>query len=168
MEQIKAPKNVLAQFNPTDKPRFLFLAGSIEMGAAEEWQDRVARELKDSIWTILNPRRDDWDSSWVQSIDNEKFMERNNNVEQVVWELEGLERAQGIMIYFDPNTKSPITLLELGLVSNLLGTERLKEIVVVCPEGFWRKGNVDIICQRYGLKQFNSLTDAITYFRSNF
>ncbi len=162
MREIKAPTNVLAQFKPTDKPRFLFLAGSIEMGTAELWQDRVARELKDSKWVVLNPRRNDWDSSWEQSINNEKF------VEQVVWELEGLERSQGILIYFDPDTKSPITLLELGLVSTLLGTERLKEIVVICPEGFWRKGNVDIVCQRYGLKQLNSLADAIRYFRNEF
>ena len=162
MKQIKAPKNVLVQFKPTDKPRFLFLAGSIEQGKAEEWQERAARELKDSVWTILNPRRDDWDSSWIQSIDNEKF------AEQVLWELEGLERSQGILIYFDPNTKSPITLLELGLVSTLLSLKRLKEIVVVCPEGFWRKGNVDIVCKRYRLKQLNSLTDAITYFRNEF
>lgn len=159
MKQIKPPISVLAQFKPTDKPIFLFLCGSIEMGVAEEWQERVARELKNSKWIILNPRRDDWDSSWVQSIDNEKF------VEQVVWELEGLERASAVLIYFDPTTKSPITLLELGLVSTFLGTERLKDIVVVCPEGFWRKGNVDIVCQRYGHKQFNSLTDAIRYFR---
>ena len=154
--EIQAPK-----FIPYDKlNRYLFLAGSIEMGTAEKWQDRVIQELKNSIWTILNPRRDDWDSSWIQSIDNDKF------VEQVSWELEAMERAEYILMYFDVKAKSPITLLELGLwASQPPGTKRWDKLVVVCPNGFWRKGNVDIVCARYRTRQFNSLTDAIGFFR---
>src|SRR5215475_14557067 len=50
-------------------PETLFLACRIEMGEAENWQERVARELSNvPNLTILNPRRDDWDRSWVQSI----------------------------------------------------------------------------------------------------
>lgn len=51
----------------------VFLAGSIEMGSAENWQARVERELADYDVLIFNPRRDDWDSSWVQSINNPRF-----------------------------------------------------------------------------------------------
>jgi len=46
-------------------------------------------------------------------------------------------------MYFDPNTKSPISLLELGLHANS------GKMIVCCPKGFWRKGNVDIVCERY-------------------
>ena len=157
-KEYKAPQKY-----PYKGNRYLFLAGSIEMGVAEKWQDRVARELKDAKWTILNPRRDDWDSSWEQSIHNDKF------VEQVVWELDSLKKAEAVLIYFDPNTKSPITLLELGLMAGYYyTTERLKEVVVVCPDGFWRKGNVDVVCEYYKIKQFNSLTDSIRFFREYF
>ena len=58
------------------------------------------------------------------------------------------------MFYFDPKTKSPITLMELGNQSpwNRMG----KDIVVCCPDEFWRKGNVDILCDRYGIKVSNN------------
>ena len=147
MKQIQAPHLI-----PYDKlARYVFLAGSIEMGNAEKWQDKIIKELRDSIWTILNPRRDDWDSSWEQTVDNDKF------VEQVSWELEGMERAEKIVMYFDPNTKSPITLLELGLWANKEGGK----LIVCCPFGFWRKGNVDIVCARYRVTQVNALSDII-------
>jgi len=120
----------------------VFLAGSIEMGKVEDWRSEVEKALKDFDVTILNPRRDDWDSSWEQSIENPQF------VEQVTWELEGLERADLIAMCFQPGTKSPITLLELGLSVN-----RQSPIIVLCPEEYWKKGNVDIVCDRYGAIQ---------------
>ena len=54
----------------------IFLAGSIEMGIAESWQEKVVQELKNEPVIILNPRRDDWDSSWEQKIDNLQFREQ--------------------------------------------------------------------------------------------
>ena len=122
----------------TDETR-VFLAGSIEMGVAEAWQDRFINELKDANITILNPRRLEWDSSWEQSINNLQFKE------QVEWELKAQEDADLIIMYFDPATKSPITLLELGLF-------RKKPLVVCCPDGFWRQGNVEIVCNRYNIQ----------------
>ena len=105
--------------------------------------------LENERVVILNPRRDDWDSTWLQEIDNPKFRE------QVMWELDALEEADIIVMYFDPNTKSPISLLELGLFA------RSKKLIVYCPDGFWRKGNVDIVCRKYGVIQCISLTDFI-------
>lgn len=113
----------------------IFLAGSIEMGVAENWQQRVAKDLQNYDVTLLNPRRDDWDSSWTQSIDNTQFNE------QVNWELNGLKNADMVIVYFDPSTQSPITLMELGYCIGMG-----KKIIVCCPSGFYRKGNVDIIC----------------------
>lgn len=129
----------------------VFLAGSIEMGTAELWQDKVVSSLKDTGWTFLNPRRDDWDSSWEQKIENKQFYQ------QVNWELQGIEEAEYVIIYFDPNTKSPISLLELGYIAG----SSPEKAIVVCPEGFYRKGNVDIVCERYGLKQVKNLAEAI-------
>ena len=34
--------------------------------------------LKDEEGIILNPRRDDWDSSWTQSINNKEFLGNQN------------------------------------------------------------------------------------------
>ncbi len=154
MKEIKAP-------NKIPQGRSIFLAGSIEMGAAENWQDRVARELASTDWILLNPRRDDWDSSWKQSIENKQFRE------QVEWELNAMEHANHILMYFDPATKSPISLLELGLWTHPSETKASK-LIVVCPEGFWRKGNVDVVCSRYRVPQFLSLDSAIRYFRDDF
>ena len=125
----------------------LFLAGSIEMGTAEEWQTRISLYLADKNVLIFNPRRQDWDSSWEQKIENDKFRE------QVEWELNALEEVDKILIYFDPETKSPISLLELGLHA------KSGKVVVCCPEGFWRKGNVDIVCKKYGILQIKRLNE---------
>ena len=142
MKEIKAPN----KFDTED--RLIFLAGSIEMGTAEKWQDKIASALKKYDITLLNPRRDDWDSSWKQDISNNKFRE------QVEWELKAQEQSDLILMYFDPNTKSPITLLELGLFSE-------QPLIVCCPEGFWRKGNVDIVCKRYDIKTVKNLDELI-------
>ena len=120
--------------------RSVFLAGSIEMGIATDWQTQLASEL-DGV-AILNPRRDEWDASWRQSIDEPKFRA------QVEWELDNLERADLIAMWFVPETKSPITLLELGLHA------RSGRVIVGCPDGFWRRGNIEIVCARYGIPLF--------------
>ncbi len=126
----------------------LFLAGSIEMGRAELWQDRLTNILTENTgYVFLNPRRNDWDSSWVQDISNKQF------VEQVEWELSCLEMADDIVIYFDPNTMSPISLLELGIHSTT------GKVVVCCPKGFWRKGNVDVVCRRYMIPLVETIDD---------
>ncbi len=43
----------------------IFLAGSIEMGKATPWQDKLVSDLSDSNVVIYNPRRTDWDENWV-------------------------------------------------------------------------------------------------------
>ena len=142
MRIIKAPEKIQYKIGE----ELIFLAGSIEMGSADNWQKRVTEKLSGNV-VILNPRRDDWDSSWEQSINNPQFKE------QVEWELEAMEKAHIILLYFDPNTKSPISLLELGLFA------RTGKLIVCCPNGFWRKGNVDIVCERYGIRQIPSLDE---------
>lgn len=149
---IKAP----TQFYDLIEGTSIFLAGSIEMGKAVDWQTRVTRALEKRNCTILNPRRDDWDSSWTQEITNTQFKE------QVVWELSAQESSDLILMYFDPNTQSPITLLELGLFGRP-SSANMASMVVCCPEGFWRKGNVDVVCERYGIDQVDSLEELIEF-----
>jgi len=133
----------------------IFLGGSIEMGNVEDWQkeisDRISTCLSPDIFCILNPRRKSWDSSWEQSKDNPLFRG------QVEWELEGLEKAQSIIMYMHPDTKAPISLMELGLFA------QSRKLLVVCPDGYWRKGNVDIVCERYGIRQVETVKAAVDH-----
>lgn len=125
----------------------IFLAGSIEMGKATPWQDKLVKEFKDNDNIIFfNPRRADWDSSWVQDpTPGTQFHT------QVSWELDYIEKADLVVFYFDPKTQSPITLLELG---HCLGSN--KTVVVCCPDGYFRKGNVVITCNKQGLSVLNT------------
>ncbi len=137
---------------PTFSSPSVFLAGSIDMGTSIEWQKEVEKNLEGLDIVILNPRRDEWDSSWKQSIENDQFRE------QVEWELDGLERASMIAVYFAPYSKAPITLLELGMFV------RSGKVMVCCPEGYWRRGNVEVVCKRFNVPMVATLaglTDSI-------
>lgn len=146
MIQYIAPEKII----PSNLPK-VFLAGSIEQGTAELWQEYVVNLLGDNEIVVFNPRRKVWDATLSQDIQNDIFRE------QVEWELDALDTANYILFYFDPNTKSPITLLELGLHAHS------NKCIVVCPEPFWRKGNVDIVCNRYNILQYDTLDHAIQY-----
>jgi hypothetical protein len=139
---------------PTDGDSVLngvtvFLAGSIEMGAAEDWQTIVTNKMEEFEIpvTLFNPRRDSWDSSWEQRESNPQFNQ------QVNWEMDRLNECDFIFMYFSPGTKSPISLLELGLMASS------GKLVVVCPDGFWRKGNVEVVCNYYNIPFYNNLKD---------
>lgn len=106
----------------------------------------------------MNPRRKDWDSSWVQTVENEQF----NG--QVNWELDALEQSDLIVMFLEAHSKSPISMLELGLFAES------GKIIVCCEEGFWRKGNIDIVCKRKNIptfKTFDNLIDYLKHFIKN-
>ncbi|KAJ6459252.1 hypothetical protein C8R45DRAFT_1030887, partial [Mycena sanguinolenta] len=136
---LKAPDHV------TVSGKSIFLAGSIEMGASEDWQTALTANLAHLPITIMNPRRDAWDGSWEQDISNLVFKQ------QVDWELDGQDRADIIAMFFHPGTKAPISLLELGLYAPS------GKMVVCCPEGFYRRGNVQIVCDRFGIELVDTM-----------
>jgi len=137
-------------FTDTLNRKKIFLAGSIDLGKAEDWQSKIIEAVKEFDLVIFNPRRDDWDESWVQSMDNPEF------VEQVEWELEHLEASNKIVLVLTKDSLAPISLLEFGLFA------KSGKMVVYCPNGFWRKGNVDIVCKRYGVPQVEKFEELIT------
>ena len=132
----------------------IFLAGSIDMGSSVDWQTEVQEKLDDCEVTFLNPRREEWDSSWEQRATNPEFNH------QVNWEMSNLLDADIIFMNFLPDSKSPITLLELGLHANS------SRIMVCCPDGFYRKGNVEIVCHRHNIPLFNDFETALAALRS--
>ena len=152
MKIITPPNPITKNLGPSVQ---VFLAGSIEMGKAEDWQSKAISGLEKiehhfaEELTIFNPRRPDWDSSWTQEFTNPQFYQ------QVSWELNALEQSDFIIMYFCPDTQSPISLLELGLHA------KSGKLLVCCPKGFWRKGNVDIVCEKYGIPCFEDLNELL-------
>ena len=145
MAKLFKPPNQVTDWS---KPS-VFLAGTIDNGNSEDWQAIVEKALADLDVLILNPRRDAWDPTWEQSISNPLFRE------QVEWELDGLERADCVLVNFLSDSLSPITLLELGLFATS------GKLIVVCPDGFWRKGNVEVVAARYGFTLFQTIEEAV-------
>lgn len=145
---------------PTTEYFKIFLAGSIEMGKADDWQNSVVESLTRRITTknlcIFNPRRNDWDSSWKASIENKEF------VYQVEWELERILKSDLVVFYFQPGTISPISLLELGIVSG-----KNKNCIVYCPDNFHRKGNIDVTTRWFQIETAESFEDFINKIESN-
>lgn len=150
MKIIYAPE----PFNVSNKT--IFLAGTIDNGNSDDWQSQVAESLSDLDVTLLNPRRPNWDSTLKQSITNVKFRE------QVEWELSSLESSNYILMYFAASSKSPISLLELGLYADS------KKMIIICPNGFWRKGNVEIVANKYNIPLFNDLDAGIIFLKTKF
>lgn len=132
----------------------IFLAGTIEMGQSEDWQTRLIDTFADTDAVFYNPRRDDWDSSWGP--DSPEL------VAQIEWELKHLNAARFVLMYLDPNTMSPVSLLELGI---LLKTRSPANFVLCCPVGFWRRANVEVTARWYGIPVFNYLDTAILELR---
>ncbi|KAL3264496.1 hypothetical protein ABHI18_000711 [Aspergillus niger] len=98
--------------------------------------------------TIYDPFRPDWDSSWREDPSFPPFKE------QVSWEMEQRERADIVLFYFDPGSAAPISLLELGLCMREPG-----KVVVVCPRGYWKRGNVVVVCERFGVTVVEGLEE---------
>lgn len=150
MKIIKAPDD----FNDrTVRPSTVFLAGSIAMGEVEDWQSETAAKFgdySDEEVVIFNPRRDNFNPETKQTIDDPVLFE------QVNWELDALEEADYVLMYFHPETQAPITILELGLHA-----DNIVKLIVCCPDGFYRQGNIEIVCNRYNIPFFKDLDDAI-------
>lgn len=161
MRHYKSPEAVPDVVDHSPYVVRIFLGGSIEMGVADAWQEKLVQALRiegygDTVW-FINPRRNDWDASWIQTKENQQFRE------QVEWELDNLEKADVRVFYFDPGTVSLVTMLELGRFIDNPCTDTGKTLVC-CPPGYVRKGNVDIFCNRYGvnvLESFEELVEAL-------
>ena len=134
----------------------VFLGGSIEQGKAIDWQQDVICALSKTPALVFNPRRRVWDATWVQDETNPEF------VQQVKWELDRIDESMIIFLYFQAGTMSPISLLELGaVVTQSSFSVNNMTVVVVCEPGFWRRGNVQIFCERYGVTVLDTREEGI-------
>ncbi|EUC26735.1 hypothetical protein COCCADRAFT_10472, partial [Bipolaris zeicola 26-R-13] len=137
---------------PTYRKFSVFTAGSIEMGSAIQWQKHMVTSLSHLPITVCNPRRGHWNPNITPQARDKDFKD------QVEWELSALEQVDVICFFFDVTTKSPVSLLELGLWAGS------GKVVVCCGEGYWKGGNVELTCDRYDIpfvKSFAELVPAV-------
>jgi hypothetical protein len=118
----------------------IFLAGTIDMGDSPNWQEDVRQWLHEETGTLVNPRREKW-------IDSAKAKH-----EQITWELRSLRQCDYVLMYFAPGSKSPVSMLELGLFHS--------KMIVCCPEGFWRRENIVLTCQDFKVQMCHDLRTA--------
>lgn len=133
------------EFEDDEKTTTIFLAGTIDGGDSEDWQ----KEICDAVLktngnkrriVIFNPRRAEWPD------------DEGEIVKQIKWELDHLEKADVIIMHIAKDSKSPISLLEMGLFV------KSGKLFVSCPEGFYRFDNVKVTCERYGAKLVTDYT----------
>jgi hypothetical protein len=103
----------------------VFLAGGIT--DCPDWQAIVVQELESSNLILINPRRDDFDTS------NKEMVK-----EQIRWEFKHLELAHTIAFWFPYETLCPITLYELGRA----GALSYKNLIIGCHADYARKDDV--------------------------
>ena len=121
---------------PTEDSRVkIFLGDSIDMEKSENWQAIIEEQLSNYNVVVLNPRREDWNKEW---------------------KLSALESSDIVVMYFAPDSQSPISLSEFGLYA------KTGKLIVLCPEGFWRKGNIDIVSEKYNIFEVNTFDELIT------
>ena len=128
--------------------RSIFLAGSTSNVDLGDWREELSASLSDLPVTIFNPHRLDWGSSWYEDIDCKPFRE------QVEWEIEKQRQADIVVVFFQPATQAPISLLELGINIKSPG-----KAIVVCPPGYWKRGYVQIVCDRFAVEMVDTVGD---------
>jgi hypothetical protein len=135
---------------PLDRPSII-LYGNMQKGASTNWRTQLATSLSSLPIAILDPTRDDWDSNWVELPTDKKFRE------QVEWEMDYAKVADVILFLFAKGTDAPVSLLELGLYAADEATR--KKVVVCCLEGYSKRGNVLMVCERYKIALLESVDD---------
>lgn len=134
---ITAPDN-------TDVPGFkVYLAGAIDMGHAIDWQSTAIAGLADvSDLVVLNPRRAKFDD--------------DTRDEQIRWELDALERADVILVWFPSDARAPIALLETGLYMSS------GKLILGAGPRYWRRRNLELTADKYNVPVYSLLMETIT------
>jgi hypothetical protein len=136
------------------KFKSIFLAGTIDDGNSIDWQSNLIDKILETEHSrseqliIFNPRRKNWNKN---ATDEEKYA-------QINWEFVNLNKADLIILNFLSDSKSPISLLEMGLFADK------KKLIIICPKEFYRYHNVSYIAQKYNLPFFNTIEEIYEYF----
>ena len=144
---IITPEEITNQGTCKFGSKSVFLAGTIDNGDSLNWQDKVIIELINLgvSCEIYNPRREHWNSNTTK-----EELEK-----QIKWEQDHLDRANIIVMVLLDDSKSPISLLELGLYANT------NKLIVFCTPNFYRWDNVRLTCEKYNIELVQNLNPLI-------
>lgn len=135
---------------PSEEPingiKSVFLAGTTTAVDNVDWREKLSASLFERPITIFNPNRPDWDSTWREDVTFAPYRE------QVLWELDKLAKADLVVVYFHPATLAPISLLEFGLSAQIPD-----KVVAIAPEGYSKRANVQIVCQKFGIEFLDNI-----------
>ncbi len=145
MQSFYPPNQIIVR--PTRKS--IFLAGTIDNGFSKDWQLEVTNQLSEYEIDIYNPRRVEWNCELFQTFENPIFYQ------QVNWELDALNKADYIVVNILPDSKSPITLLEIGLYATS------GKLLICCPKKFYRSGNIQIVSNNYNIPLFENMDELL-------
>ena len=70
--------------------------------------------------------------------------------EQILWEEEKMDEADLILMVIQDDSKSPVSLMELGLYGPS------GKMIVFCTDKFYRYTNVRMTCEKYLIPLVNS------------
>jgi len=124
----------------TENCKSIFLAGTIDNGDTVNWQKKLIEKFKDIDLKIYNPRCKYWN----------KNATKEDLEYQIKWEQDKLDNCDLIIMVLLDNSKSPISLLELGLYATS------KKILVFCTDKFYRFDNVRLTCEKYDIPLFTN------------
>jgi hypothetical protein len=118
----------------------VYLAGAIDMGAAVDWQAQVIEALNDLPSLILfNPRR--------------AHFTPDMETEQIEWELNAMDAADLIFLWFPKDARAPVSLFEAGLFMDS------GKLLIGAEHGFYRRRNLELTCPRHGVPCVYSALD---------
>lgn len=140
---IVTPEETISKLPNKPNSKSVFLAGTIDNGDSLNWQNKTIIELMNlgiNDIEIYNPRREHWNPN-----PSKEEMEY-----QIKWEQEYLDKADFIAMVLLDDSKSPISLLELGLYA------KSNKLIVFCTPDFYRWDNVRLTCEKYNIQLVES------------
>lgn len=140
---IITPEETISKLPNKPNSKSVFLAGTIDNGDSLNWQDKTIIEFMNlgiNNIEIYNPRRKHWNPN-----PSKEEMEY-----QIKWEQEYLDKADFIAMVLLDDSKSPISLLELGLYA------KSNKLIVFCTPNFYRWDNVRLTCEKYNIQLVES------------
>lgn len=140
---IITPEETISKLPNKPNSKSVFLAGTIDNGDSLNWQNKTIIELMNlgiNDIEIYNPRREHWNPN-----PSKEEMEY-----QIKWEQEYLDKADFIAMVLLDDSKSPISLLELGLYA------KSNKLIVFCTPNFYRWDNIRLTCEKYNIQLVES------------
>ncbi|TYA78616.1 nucleoside 2-deoxyribosyltransferase domain-containing protein [Seonamhaeicola marinus] len=122
---------------------YVFLAGSIDLNLDGNWREQVINLIGDKVH-FIDPTISGHDAM------NDLQMESHIN-----WELDMLDLADKVFLNFLEESKSPISLVELGMYT------RTSKLIVVCPNAFYKSRYIKTLCKKYKIPLFTTLDAAV-------